>query len=92
MLYCSFIVFDRLFVIFLILINISQVVICVAVTRIDLNGLFIPLYSLFNIVLSLVNDGSIIVRSVVLWVCLNSLSIIANSLHILFHIIICYSC
>lgn len=89
MLYCLFIAFDSFFVIELILIDITEVIIGIAISRVDFYGFLIPFNALINFIELLIDNGSVIIGRMILRIALNTFAVILKRLNIVTHIIIC---
>ena len=82
-----FIVFNGFLVLRLVLVDVGQVVVGVAVAGVHLDGLLVPLDCLVSVVLSLVDDCSVVVGAVVLGVSIDGLLVVLNG-HSIFSFLI----
>ena len=74
--------------IFLVFVDISQVVVGIAVARIGHNSFLVPLNSLIYFIFPFVNDCCIVVGTIIFWIVLDALLVVFKSCFVLFQVIV----
>ena len=88
MLNCLFVALNSFLVLRLVLVDVGQVVVGVAVAGVNLDGLLVPLDGLVSVVLSLVDDCSVVVGAVVLGVSIDGLLVVLESEFVFPHVVV----
>ena len=79
---------DSLIILSVIFVDVAEVVVGIAVARVNLSSLLIPLDRLLNLISRLTHDGQVVVRAVILRIKFHALLIGPLSFRVLLHIVI----
>ena len=88
MLNCLFVALNSFLVLRLVLVDVGQVVVGVAVAGVHLDGLLVPLDGLVSVVLSLVDDCSVVVGAVILGVSIDGLLVVLECEFVFPHVVV----
>ena len=89
MLNCLFVALNRFLILGLVLVDVGQVVVGVAVAGVHLDGFLVPLDGLVSVFLPLVDDGGVIVGTVVLGVGVDGLLVVLQGEFIFPLVVVC---
>ena len=88
MFYSFFEIFDGFLIIKLALIDVPQIIVGIAVSRVDFDGLFIPFNGFFQFIHFFVENGCVVVSTMIFRIAFDTFSIICQGLLFISHIII----